>query len=135
MKRTKAELGPMYSATLFFLGVAWGAGCGVPAAQADGEQPSGAKSSGRPNVLFIVSDDLRDWAGAFDGNPDTKTPHIDRLCERGVAFLRAYTRAPLCNPTRVAVLNGRMPSSTGAYDNRQPFRQAEVLKDSVTLPQ
>jgi arylsulfatase A-like enzyme len=89
----------------------------------------------RPNILFIVLDDCRDWVGAFGGNPDTKTPNLDRLCGRGVVFQRAYTCSPLCNPTRAAIMNGVMPSKTGVYDNRQPFRDSKALGNSVTLPQ
>ena len=101
---------------------AWGLS-GIAGRIAPGtDAPQGATN--RPNVLFIVSDDLNDWAGAFGGNPDTRTPNIDRLCKRGVTFQRAYTCAPLCNPTRAAILTGHMPSSTGVYDNRQPFRQS-----------
>jgi len=96
---------------------------------------AGAGGKERLNVLFIVSDDLNDWVGAFGGHPQTQTPNIDRLCRRGVTFERAYTCSPLCNPSRVALLTGKMPSSTGVYDNRQPFRQAPAVKDAVTLPQ
>ena len=96
----------------------------------------GAPGAAPPfNVLFIVSDDLNDWVGAFGGNPDTQTPNIDRLCRRGVTFQRAYTCAPLCNPSRAALLTGHMPSTTGVYGNRQPFRQAAAVKDALTLPQ
>ncbi|MCX7016638.1 MAG: sulfatase [Candidatus Sumerlaeota bacterium] len=106
------------------------------AAKEAAAKATGAAAAAKPfNVLFIVSDDLNDWVGAFGGNPDTQTPNLDRLCKRGVTFQRAYTCSPLCNPTRAAILTGHMASSTGVYDNRQPFRQSERGKDAVTLPQ
>jgi len=103
--------------------------------QPTGAMPGGQADQNRLNILFIVSDDCNDWVGAFGGNPDTKTPNLDSLCSRGVAFERAYTCSPLCNPTRAAIMNGKRPSNTGIYDNRQPFRQSEALRNSATLPQ
>lgn len=87
------------------------------------------------NVLFIAVDDLNDWIGCLGGHPDTKTPNFDRLAARGVLFTKAYCAAPLCNPSRAALMTGFRPSSTGIYDNNQPFRQSPVSKDAVTLAQ
>lgn len=89
----------------------------------------------RLNVLFIFSDDLNDWIGCLGGHPDSRTPNIDRLCERGVLFENAYCSAPICNPSRASLLTGMHPSTTGVYDNRQPFRLSEIGKTAVTLPQ
>jgi arylsulfatase A-like enzyme len=93
-----------------------------------------AQSSARRNVLFIAVDDLNDWIGCLGGHPDTKTPNFDRLAKKGVLFTKAYCAAPLCNPSRAALMTGLRPSSTGVYDNSQPFRQS-VAKDAVTLAQ
>jgi arylsulfatase A-like enzyme len=90
-------------------------------------------AAGRPNVLFIAVDDLNDWIGCLGGHPQTKTPNLDRLAERGVLFTRAYCAAPACNPSRTALLTGLRPSTTGVYHNSQPWRP--VLRDAVTLPQ
>src|SRR5690606_3958417 len=53
----------------------------------------------RPNVLFIVVDDLNDWIGALNGHPQAKTPNLDRLAKKGVLFANAHAQAPLCNPS------------------------------------
>lgn len=90
--------------------------------------------SPRRNVLFIAVDDLNDWIGCLGGHPDTKTPNMDRLAARGVLFTKAYCAAPLCNPSRAALMTGLRPSSTGVYDNNQPFRQSPA-RDAVTLAQ
>lgn len=87
----------------------------------------------RPNILFIAVDDLNDWVGVFGGHPDTRTPNMDRLAARGVAFQRAYTVAPSCNPSRIAVLAGVRPSTSGVYENNQLWRPA--LPEAVTLPE
>ena len=94
-----------------------------------------AQPGKRPNVLFVAVDDLNDWVGCLGGHPGAKTPHIDRLAARGVLFTRAYCAAPACNPSRVALLTGLRPSTTGVYHNNQPWRPVPVLRRAVTLPQ
>src|SRR5579871_5990680 len=89
----------------------------------------------RPNVLFIVADDLNDWVGCLGGHPQARTPHIDRLARRGTLFVNAHCQAPLCNPSRVSVLVGRRPSTTGVYSLQPGFRRVSSLADAVTLPQ
>jgi uncharacterized sulfatase len=84
------------------------------------------------NVLFIVVDDLNTSIGAY-GNPDVKTPNIDRLAARGVMFKNANTQYPLCNPSRVSFLSGIRPESTGVYVLSTPARRA--LPDAVMLPE
>jgi arylsulfatase A-like enzyme len=83
-------------------------------------------------VLFIAVDDLNDWVGFLGGYPDVKTPHLDKLAARGVAFTRAYCSAPACNPSRASLLCGVAPSTSGVYHNNQPWRKA--MPDVVTLP-
>lgn len=76
----------------------------------------------RPNVLFIAVDDLRDWVGYLGKNPQTRTPNIDRLAARGVAFTRSYCPAPVCNPSRASLMSGLRPSTTGVYENNNDWR-------------
>lgn len=98
--------------------------------------PVVASSSGRPpNVLFIGIDDLNDWVGFCDGHPQVQTPNIDRLAARGRAFTNAHCPAPICNPARAALLTGKQPYNTGIYFLAPLFRDTELLKDAVTLPQ
>jgi arylsulfatase A-like enzyme len=75
----------------------------------------------RPNVLFIAIDDLRDWVG-FLGDKQVKTPNLDRLAARGVTFTRSYCAAPVCNPSRTALLSGHRPGATGVYENNADWR-------------
>lgn len=76
----------------------------------------------KPNVLFIAVDDLNHWVRHLGRNPQVLTPNIDRLATRGVTFTRAYCAAPVCNPSRTALLSGLRPSTTGVYDNTIDYR-------------
>ncbi len=92
-----------------------------------------APGAAKPNVLMIIADDLNDWVGCLGGHPDVKTPNIDRLARRGLLFTNAHCAAPVCNPSRVAILTGRRPASTGIYGN--DVRWHEVLPGIPSIPQ
>ena len=109
--------------SVLVMGLVLQSGCGSTAEQADN----------RPNVLFIAVDDLNDWIGSLGGHPDARTPNLDRLAAMGTLFNNAFCSAPACNPSRVSLLTGKLPSTTGIYRNPQPWRP--VLPDVQTLPQ
>lgn len=85
----------------------------------------------KPNVLFLAVDDLNHWVGYLGRNPQTITPNIDRLAKRGVWFTRSYCAAPVCNPSRAALLSGLRPGATGVYDNGENFQP--VIPEAITL--
>ncbi len=87
----------------------------------------------RPNILFIMADDLNDWVGFLRGHPQTRTPHLDRLAARGVVFANASCASPLCAPSRAAIFSGREPYRSGAYGNSDDIQR--VAPDLVLLPQ
>jgi arylsulfatase A-like enzyme len=90
----------------------------------------------RPNVLFIVADDLNDWAGPFGGNPQAKTPQLDRFARNGaVVFQRSYCPGPVCCPSRSALLSGFSPQTTGVYGNLDNMRRAPLVQAHSTLPE
>jgi len=97
-----------------------------------GQSPS-IKQGEKPNVLFIAVDDLNDWTGYLGTNPQSRTPNIDKLANDGIYFTHAYTAAPSCNPSRVSVLTGLPPTTTGIYQNAELFRK--YLPDTVIIPQ
>jgi iduronate 2-sulfatase len=88
----------------------------------------------KPNVLFIAIDDLRDWVG-FLGDRQVKTPNLDRLAAKGMKFTRSYCAAPVCNPSRTALLTGLRPGQTGVYENGTDWRKVPAASSVTTLPQ
>jgi arylsulfatase A-like enzyme len=86
----------------------------------------------RPNVLFLCVDDMNNWIGCLGEREDIKTPNIDKLAQRGVLFTNAQCPAPLCNPSRTAIMTGLRPDTTGIYDNKQVW--AKDMPNWVTLP-
>ena len=96
---------------------------------------AGAKAGEKPNVLLIAVDDLNDWVGCLDGHSQTQTPNIDRLAARGMLFTNAHCQGTMCNPSRISLLWGRRPSTTGFYDNHYHVsKEPEFLKSHVSLP-
>jgi arylsulfatase A-like enzyme len=95
----------------------------------------GSSEKAKKNVLFIAVDDLNDWVGCLGGHPQAKTPNIDRFAEKGVLFEQAYCAAPLCNPSRTAIMTGLNPSTTGIYCNQGWFRDIPEYEDWQTIPQ
>jgi arylsulfatase A-like enzyme len=111
------------------------AGLGALALALDGSLPdvSGAQDN-KFNVLFIAIDDLNDWAGCLGGHPGVHSPNIDRLASTGVLFTNAHCAAPLCNPSRAALMTGIRPSTSGVYDNSEHMLDSPVSAEATTLP-
>lgn len=68
-----------------------------------------------PNILMLCIDDMNDWVGFLGGHPQTKTPNMDALAEKGVIFSNAHCPAPGCSPSRSAIMFGAEPTTTGLY--------------------
>lgn len=88
----------------------------------------------RPNILFIMCDQLRwDYLSA-SGHPTLKTPHIDRLARMGVRFDRAFVQSPVCGPSRASFYTGRTVFSHGATWNRVPLPLGEMTLGDYLRP-
>ena len=68
-----------------------------------------------PNLVFILTDNQGAWTLGCYGNPDIRTPHIDRLAAEGMRFDRALSSNPVCSPTRATFLTGLIPSQHGVH--------------------
>jgi iduronate 2-sulfatase len=86
----------------------------------------------RPNVLFIVIDDLRTTLGGY-GDATAITPNIDRLATRSMLFTHAYAQQAVCNPSRQSFLSGRRPDAIRVWNLTSHFRQ--TAPDVVSLPE
>jgi arylsulfatase A-like enzyme len=111
-----------------------GAG-GALASLALAPRPTCAAVSRRPNIVFILADDLGFADVSCYGRPDYSTPNIDRLAEQGLRFMQAYANSAVCSATRVGLMTGR-------YQNRLPigleepmdFRDVGLPPSHPTLP-
>lgn len=90
----------------------------------------------QPNVLFIISDDLKPLLGCY-GTSWIQSPNIDRLAAQGTVFKSNYCQVAFCAPTRFSLLTGLRPDTTGMYLN--PDKPQDILRtrlpDALTLPQ
>jgi len=86
---------------------------GIPGIQFNAFAQSGA----RPNVLFILCDDIRWNAMSCAGHPVLKTPNIDRLANEGLRFANMFCTTSLCSPSRASILTGLYAHTHGVRDN------------------
>jgi arylsulfatase A-like enzyme len=84
----------------------------------------------RPNILFILADDLGYGDLSCYGRPDYQTPNLDHLATQGVRFLNAYSASPVCTPTRCAFITGRYPART-RVGLEEPLTERSDLGDKV----
>lgn len=115
-----------------FLRVGIGAAVGAGMVGALGQL--GTCAERKPNILFILPDQFRAASMGCMGNPEVRTPNIDRLAKQGVLFTDAISNYPVCTPYRAAILTGRFPSTTGVATNGVELPDgevtiAEVLRD------
>jgi arylsulfatase A-like enzyme len=71
-----------------------------------------ATAQTRPNIIYIMADDLGYADLSCYGRKDYQTPHLDKLASQGVKFMNAYAGGPLCTPTRTSFMTGRYPART-----------------------
>ena len=74
-----------------------------------------AQQHKKPNILFIISDDLTATAVSSYENKACNTPNIDKLASEGIRYTRAYTQYPVCGPSRASLMSGYYPTATRTY--------------------
>ena len=85
--------------------------------------------SDRPNILWIDIDDQSPWYSVYE-DKTVSTPNLDALAREGVAFGRAYAAAPVCAPSRSAMVTGVYPIRAGTHD----MRSGRVPEYQISLP-
>ncbi len=94
-----------------------------------------ARAADKPNVLFIVIDDLNDYISLLGHYPGLQTPNLDKFAKTATVFTHAYCAAPICNPSRTAFISGLAPYRSGVYANNDPLSASPLVLDSVLLPE
>ncbi|MGL4292262.1 MAG: sulfatase family protein [Bacteroidales bacterium] len=87
----------------------------------------------RPNIIYIFTDQQNSQAMSCTGNPDLKTPAMDRLANEGIRFENAYCAAPLSSPSRTAMMTGVTPGKANMLVNGSPFSEPYASQNLGTL--
>jgi arylsulfatase A-like enzyme len=109
------------------------AGCGI------GTSPEVTRQdeTRQPNIIIITADDLGYGDLGSYGHPNIRTPHLDRMADEGQRWTSFYAQAPVCSPSRAALLTGRVHLRSGMFGRRQgvffPDSRAGLPADEVTL--
>lgn len=89
------------------------------------------------NFVLLFADDLGYGDLGCYGHPTIRTPNLDRMAREGVRFTQFYSGAPVCTPSRAALLTGRLPVRSGLCDNRFrvlfPFSEGGIPDEEITL--
>jgi len=80
----------------------------------------------KPDIVFIIVDDLNDWLGCLGGHPDAKSPNIDGLASSGMLFSQGYCNSPQCRPSRTSLNHGVYPFKTGTYFNAKSAGETRI---------
>ncbi len=91
-----------------------------------------ASRPARPNVLFLIADDLTATALSCYGSHASQTPNIDALAARGTRYTRAYCQTPYCGPSRASLLSGYYPHALRMLGYRSPRK---AIGDRATWPE
>ncbi|MBC8477633.1 MAG: sulfatase-like hydrolase/transferase, partial [Dehalococcoidia bacterium] len=75
-----------------------------------------SRNAEKPNLLFILTDDQGAWAMGCAGNPEIRSPNLDRLSAEGIRFENCFCTSPVCSPARASIFTGRIPSQHGVHD-------------------
>jgi arylsulfatase A-like enzyme len=89
----------------------------------------GAGGDAPPNILFVIADQWRAQAFGFAGDPNVRTPNLDRFERESVNFTQAVAGTPVCSPARASLLTGQRPLSHGVFLNDVPLGT-----NAITLP-
>ncbi len=103
------------------------------AARAPRQAPQPHPASERPNIVLLFADDLGYGDLSSYGHPTIKTPHLDQMGAEGVRMTSFYAAAPVCTPSRAALLTGRYPLRTGLPGVLGPESDDGLRASEITL--
>ncbi len=97
-----------------------------------------ARAGHKPNMVLILADDMGQHQAGCYGNPFYETPNLDRLAAGGMKFLNGYAAAPVCSPTRAAIMTGKYPARLHLTDfipgNPYPYAKLRTPDWRKSLP-
>jgi arylsulfatase A-like enzyme len=88
--------------------------------------PASRAARVRPNVVFLLADQWRAQALGFAGDPNARTPNLDRLASQSVMLTTSVSTCPVCTPYRASLITGRYPTTTGMFLNDIPLNREAV---------
>ena len=89
------------------------------------------KSQAKPNIVYVLADQWRASATGYAGDPNVKTPNLDRLARESLNFRNAVSVLPVCTPHRAALMTGRYPTSTGMFLNDAHLPDSELCMAEI----
>ncbi len=92
-------------------------------------------STDKPNFVILFADDMGYADLSCYGHPTTRTPHLDRMAAEGIRLTSFYCGAPVCSPSRAALLTGRYPIHAGMPRNTGPGSDTHLPRNQVLIPQ
>jgi len=115
------------------LGHACGCRGGAAGRSAAVQRGARAGGSGKPNVVYVLADDLGYSELGCYGNTFNETPNLDRLARQGMRFTDAYAAAPVCSPYRAALMTGQWPARIGITDYLRPNDPKHLPPEATTI--
>jgi len=91
------------------------------------------KQTSRPNIVIILADDLGYGDLGCYGHPTIRTPNLDRMAQEGARFTQFYSAAPVCTPSRVALMIGRLPGRSGLTRVLGPQAKGGLSANEITI--
>ncbi len=109
--------------------------CGAGAAAMAAGWPATTRGAAprKPNIIFVLADDLGYSELGCYGNTFNETPNLDRMAAEGMRFTDAYASAPVCSPYRAALMTGQAPARVGITDYLRPNDPKHLSTDHVTI--
>ena len=101
--------------------------CSLAIAGCQEKTEAPVEPSQRPNILWIVSEDNSPWLGSY-GDPVATTPRLDALAAEAIRYTRAYSNAPVCAPSRSALITGAYPIAFGTENMRSGFKIPDDMR-------